>query len=131
MALTALERLDLMDSLDELIASLEGATGMNKLDIMDNMEVIMEKLGFGGVTPPPEPEPTPEPVTPPAPTVTLAEDIPQVVQDFLDGKYKGMLANQFRDMLSSIRDYVGGVISFSQVTTGADEWYRSSSYFQG
>jgi ribosome assembly protein YihI (activator of Der GTPase) len=53
-----MQRLDLMDQLDELIVSLEAASGLSKLDILDSIDAVMQKLGLGntGDNPSPEPE---------------------------------------------------------------------------
>ncbi|HAV1601588.1 TPA: hypothetical protein JG832_002479 [Enterobacter hormaechei subsp. xiangfangensis] len=126
----ALERLDLMDQLDELIISGESATGLDKLDILDQIDEVMLKLGFSGAEPQPQPEPTPEPEPVPEPEPE-PQELPQIVQDFKDEKYKGMAARQFTDMLNQLRDYIGGAISFTEVLAGADEWYRTSTYFEG
>jgi hypothetical protein len=126
--MNAMQRLDLMDQLDELIVSLEAASGLSKLDILDSIDAVMQKLGLGntGDNPSPEPEPQPEPQPEPA-----TESLPQVIQDFKAEKYKGMVANEFLAMLRQLREYVGGFVSFSEIAAGADEWYRTSPYFEG
>jgi hypothetical protein len=132
--LTAMQRLDLMDKLDELIISTDTVTGLDKLDVLDNIDSVMAQLGFDGITPPPAPEPEPVPTPEPIPTPTpdiQPEDVPQVIQDFRDGKYKGMVAMRFVAMLKEVKEYVGGLVSFGDVTGWADDWYRSSSYFEG
>lgn len=118
----AMQRLDLMDQLDELIISLDAATGLKKLDILDKIDAVMQQLGYSGVNPPPEPVPQPVPES---------EPIPQVIQDFKAEKYKGMVASEFLAMLRQLREFVGGFITFSEITAGADEWYRTSPYFEG
>ncbi|HBM2815718.1 TPA: hypothetical protein LU109_003630 [Enterobacter hormaechei subsp. xiangfangensis] len=121
-----MERLDLMDQLDNLIIDQEAATGLDKLDILDQIEVVMAQLGFtGGAEPTPEPTPEPEPVPEPQP---LPDELPDVVKEFKDGGYVGMSGTLFLQMLREIKQYVGGYITLAEVFAGADEWYRKSNY---
>ncbi|MEB2478214.1 hypothetical protein QMM96_22550 [Citrobacter freundii] len=127
MALDAMQRLDLMDSLDELIGKSDDVTGLDKLDLLDEMETVIVKLG-GDAQPTPTPTPTPTPE--PTPTPPPAEDVPEVVAQFRAQAWKGMATGDFVNMLRELKDYVGGVISFNEVTLGADGWYRQMYNFK-
>lgn len=122
MAMDAMQRLDLMDNLDGLIIKADEVTGLDKLDLLDEMESVIVQLG-GEANPPPTPKPEPEP-TPPA------EEVPEVVQQFRDGIWKGMTTSNFVNLLRELKQYVGGAITFNEVVAGADAWYRQSMSFQ-
>ncbi|HAU6297934.1 TPA: hypothetical protein JD836_14580 [Citrobacter freundii] len=124
MPMDVMERLDLMDNLDELIGKSDDVTGLDKLDLLDEMEAVIVKLGGDAQpTPTPTPTPTPEP-TPPA------EEVPEIVTLFRAQAWKGMSTGDFVNMLRELKDYVGGVISFNEVTLGADGWYRQMYNFK-
>ncbi|SQA80859.1 Uncharacterised protein [Citrobacter freundii] len=72
MNLSALERLDLNDRLDELMVQATTAKGLDLLDLNDEIDAILVKLGYGTESIPADP----------------AEDnTPSIVKDFLSGKF--------------------------------------------
>lgn len=128
MPMDAMQRLDLMDELDALIARSDDATGLDKLDLLDEMETVIVKLG-GDAEPVPPVPPTPEPE--PTPPVTEPEEVPEIVTLFRQEQWRGMGPGELVNMLRELKQYVGGFISFNEVVAGTDGWYRQSIYFKG
>jgi hypothetical protein len=120
MILSAIERLDLADQLDELMRKSAAAKGLEKLDYDDRIDEVMVKLGYGGAQP--EPAPAPEP------TATANDDDhdvqPQVVVDFLSGKFNQSDKDEFISVLDDLTIYVGEHLSFEDVQIGASNWVR-------
>ncbi|HBL7241653.1 TPA: ddrA [Serratia marcescens] len=116
MILSAIERLDLADQLDELMRKSAAAKGLEKLDYDDRIDEVMVKLGYGGAQPQPEP----------APTATANDhDVqPQVVVDFLSGKFNQSDKDEFISVLDDLTIYVGEHLSFEDVQIGASNWVR-------
>ena len=116
MILSAIERLDLADQLDELMRKSAAAKGLEKLDYDDRIDEVMVKLGYGGAQPQPEP----------ATTATANDhDVqPQVVVDFLSGKFNQSDKDEFISVLDDLTIYVGEHLSFEDVQIGASNWVR-------
>jgi hypothetical protein len=118
MILSAIERLDLADQLDELMRKSAGAKGLEKLDYDDRIDEVMVKLGYGGTKPAPAPEAT-------APD-NDNDDQPQVVVDFLSGKFNQSDKDEFINVLDDLTIYVGEHLSFEDVQIGASNWVRQN-----
>jgi hypothetical protein len=114
MALTALERLDLSDELDSLLEQAKTAKGLDLLDIGDKVDEVLVKLGYGAaaVSPPPA---DPEPPKP-------ADVQPEIVTDFLAGKFTTQQDSEFVTTLNTLDQYVGIYLTLDDVKAGAITW---------
>lgn len=120
MTLSAIERLDLADQLDELMRKSSGVKGLEKLDLDDLIDEVMVKLGYGATKPAPAPKPA-----------TSANDDdhdsqPQVVADFLGGKFNQSGRDDFIRVLDDLTLFVGEYLSFEDVQIGASNWVRQN-----
>ncbi|PLR29078.1 ddrA, partial [Chimaeribacter californicus] len=77
MALSAIERLDLSDELDELLEKAGTAKGLDLLDLNDQIDDVLVKLGYGAAD-------APAP-TPPPPADPKDDGAPEIVTKFLAG----------------------------------------------
>lgn len=126
MTLTALERLDLNDQLDDLMVKAASAKGLDLLDINDQIDDIMTKLGYGAAaepspvppTPVPEPEPEPQPEPEPASNALVA--------DYLADKFIDQPVSDFISTLQDLNAFVGSLISMEQVKEHAANWLAKS-----
>lgn len=127
MTLTALERLDLNDQLDDLMVKTASAKGLDLLDINDQIDDIMTKLGYGAaaepspvppLTPAPEPEPEPQPEPVPASNALVA--------DYLADKFIDQPVSDFISTLQDLNAFVGSQISMEQVKEHAANWLAKS-----
>nr|WP_314431653.1 ddrA [uncultured Pantoea sp.] len=127
MMLTALEKLDLADQLDELIIKAPTVKGLDLLDLNDQMEAIMLQLGYGAAPAPatsasdpaPEPEPQPEPVKEDQP-------VPDVVKDFLAGKFTHQAQLDFVETLRKVGDYIGVYLALDDAKEQTASWIAAS-----
>lgn len=129
--LSALERLDLTDRLDELMVRVSTAYGVDLLDLNDEIDSVMEKLGYGTVeTAPdiPEPESDPEPPVSPEPVPEEVQVIPSIVTEFLAGSFTHQSQSGFLDTLRSLSEYVGQFLSLDQVKEQSEKWVTGSGY---
>ncbi|HHQ6598036.1 TPA: ddrA [Serratia fonticola] len=115
MKLSALERLDLTDRLDELMRKSAAAKGLDKLDCDDLIDEVMTKLGYGAAKAAPVP-PVPE----------KNDTRPHVVAEFLEGKYDSSEKAKFIDVLDDLTAFVGEYLSFEDVQIGASNWVRQN-----
>lgn len=125
MTLTALERLDLNDQLDDLMVKAASAKGLDLLDINDQIDDIMTKLGYGvaaepSPVPPPAPVPEPEPQPEPAPASNA------LVADYLADKFIDQPVSDFISTLQDLNAFVGSLISMEQVKEHAANWLAKS-----
>lgn len=125
MTLTALERLDLNDQLDDLMVKAASAKGLDLLDINDQIDDIMTKLGYGvaaepSPVPPPAPVPEPEPQPEPAPANNA------LVADYLADKFIDQPVSDFISTLQDLNAFVGSLISMEQVKEHAANWLAKS-----
>ncbi|MDH2069429.1 hypothetical protein [Pantoea sp. GD03673] len=135
MSLTALQKLDLADQLDELIIKAPTVKGLDLLDLNDQMEAIMLQLGYGAAPAPatsapvpvpepaslliPEPEPQPEPVKEDQP-------VPEVVTDFLAGKFTSQAQLDFVETLRRVGDYIGVYLELDDARQQTASWIAAS-----
>lgn len=110
MTLTALERLDLNDQLDELMIQAQTAKGLDLLDLNDQIEEVMLKLGFGS--------------TRAAPTDT----IPSVVTDFLAGKFVNQPQMDFVNTLREVGAYLDQFLSLDDMRQQVRTWIAKNNY---
>lgn len=128
MTLTALERLDLNDQLDDLMVKAASAKGLDLLDINDQIDDIMTRLGYGAAAEPapapappaPVPEPEPEPQPEPAPASSA------LVADYLADKFIDQSVSDFISTLQDLNAFVGSLISMEQVKEHAANWLAKS-----
>ena len=116
MTLSAIERLDLQDKLDDLMVQSTSAKGLDLLDINDQIDDVMTKLGYGATNPLPEPSPEPEP----APATS------ELVADYLADKFIDQALVDFVDTLGNLSPFVGSEITFDQVKEHAANWLANS-----
>lgn len=125
MTLTALQKLDLADQLDELIVKAPTVKGLDLLDLNDQMEAIMLQLGYGAAPalatsdPVPAPEPQPEPVKEDQP-------VPEVVTDFLAGKFMHQAQLDFVETLRRVGDYIGVYLELDDAKEQTASWIAAS-----
>jgi hypothetical protein len=133
MTLTALEKLDLADQLDELIIKAPTVKGLDLLDLNDQMEAIMLKLGYGAAPAPatsapnPVPEPAPAPAPEPQPDpVKEDQPVPEVVKDFLAGKFTHQAQLDFVETLRKVGDYIGVYLALDDAKEQTASWIAAS-----
>ncbi|WP_052722493.1 hypothetical protein [Pantoea anthophila] len=137
MSLTALQKLDLADQLDELIIKAPTVKGLDLLDLNDQMEAIMLQLGYGAApapvpatsAPDPVPEPAPRPALEPEPQpepVKEDQPIPEVVTDFLAGKFTSQAQLDFVETLRRIGDYIGVYLELDDARKQTASWIAAS-----
>jgi hypothetical protein len=114
MTLSALERLDLTDKLDELMVSAMSANGLDLLDLNDEIDRVMEQLGYGVAA---------AEAVPDSPVV-----IPQIVADFLAGAFVKQSHTAFLDTLRNLSEFVGQFISLDQVKEQSENWVEDSGF---
>lgn len=125
MSLTALQKLDLADQLDELIIKAPTVKGLDLLDLNDQMETIMLQLGYGDAPalatsePVPATEPHPEPVKENQP-------VPEVVSDFLAGKFMHQAQLDFVETLRRVGDYIGVYLELDDAKEQTASWIAAS-----
>lgn len=128
MTLTALERLDLNDQLDELMVKAASAKGLDLLDINDQIDDIMTRLGYGAAAEPapapPPPAPVPEPEPEPQPEPAPASNA--LVADYLADKFIDQPVSDFISTLQDLNAFVGSLISMEQVKEHAANWLAKS-----
>ncbi|MDU4129518.1 MULTISPECIES: ddrA [Pantoea] len=127
MSLTVLQKLDLADQLDELIIKAPTVKGLDLLDLNDQMETIMLQLGYGAAPAPATSEPAPAPVTEPQPD-SLKEDqpVPEVVTDFLAGKFTSQAQLDFVETLRRVGDYIGVYLELDDARQQTASWIAAS-----
>ena len=135
MTLTALEKLDLADQLDELIIKAPTVKGLDLLDLNDQMEAIMLQLGYGAApapatsAPDPVPEPAPAPAPEPEPQpdpVKEDQPVPEVVKDFLAGKFTQQTQLDFVETLRKVGDYIGVYLALDDAKEQTASWIAAS-----
>lgn len=139
MSLTALQKLDLADQLDELIIKAPTVKGLDLLDLNDQMEAIMLQLGYGAApapapapatsAPDPVPEPAALPASEPEPQpepVKEDQPIPEVVTDFLAGKFTSQAQLDFVETLRRIGDYIGVYLELDDARKQTASWIAAS-----
>ena len=131
MTLTALEKLDLADQLDELIIKAPTVKGLDLLDLNDQMEAIMLQLGYGAAPAPATsaPDPVPEPAPAPAPQPDPAKEdqlVPEVVKDFLAGKFTQQAQLDFVETLRKVGDYIGIYLALDDAKEQTASWIAAS-----
>lgn len=133
MTLTALEKLDLADQLDELIIKAPTVKGLDLLDLNDQMEAIMLQLGYGAApapatsAPDPVPEPAPAPAPEPQPDpVKEDQPVPEVVKDFLAGKFTQQAQLDFVETLRKVGDYIGIYLALDDAKEQTASWIAAS-----
>lgn len=114
MTLSALERLDLSDRLDDLMVSAMSANGLDLLDINDEIDLVMEQLGYGAAAGEPVPD---------SPAV-----IPPIVTDFLAGVFTKQSHSAFLDTLRNLSEFVGQFLSLDQVKEQSESWISDSGF---
>lgn len=137
MTLTALEKLDLADQLDELIIKAPTVKGLDLLDLNDQMEAIMLQLGYGAApapatsAPDPVPEPAPAPAPEPEPQpqpdpVKEDQPVPELVKDFLAGKFTQQAQLDFVETLRKVGDYIGIYLALDDAKEQTASWIAAS-----
>ncbi|HBV91199.1 MAG TPA: ddrA [Pantoea sp.] len=127
MSLTALQKLDLADQLDELIIKAPTVKGLDLLDLNDQMEAIMLQLGYGAAPAPATSEPAPAPVTEPQPdSVKEDQPVPEVVTDFLAGKFTSQAQLDFVETLRRVGDYIGVYLELDDARQQTASWIAAS-----
>jgi hypothetical protein len=127
MTLTALQKLDLADQLDELIIKAPTVKGLDLLDLNDQMEAIMLQLGYGVAAAPATSEPAPAPVTEPLPEpVKEDQPIPEVVTDFLAGKFISQAQLDFVETLRRVGNYIGVYLELDDAKQQTASWIAAS-----
>ena len=127
MTLTALQKLDLADQLDELIIKAPTVKGLDLLDLNDQMEAIMLQLGYGVAPAPATSEPAPAPVTEPQPEpVKEDQPVPEVVTDFLAGKFTSQAQLEFVETLRRVGDYIGVYLELDDARQQTASWIAAS-----
>lgn len=110
MILSALERLDLNDKLDELMIKASAAKGLDLLDLNDEIEEVMLKLGYGTERA--------------APTDTM----PPVVSDFLAGKFVSQTQMDFVATLRQVGAYLDQFFTLDEMREQVRAWITKNNY---
>lgn len=114
MTLSALERLDLSDKLDELMVSAASANGLALLDLNDEIEQVMQQLGYGAAAAEPLPD------SPAA--------VPQLVTDFLAGAFIKQSHSAFLETLRNLSEFVGQFLTLDEVKEQSENWIADSGF---
>lgn len=125
MTLSALQKLDLADQLDELIIKAPTVKGLDLLDLNDQMEAIMLQLGYGAAPVPTTSEPAPAPEPQPE-LVKEEQPIPEVVTDFLAGKFTHQAQLDFVETLRQVGDYIGVYLALDDAKEQTASWIAAS-----
>lgn len=125
MSLTALQKLDLADQLDELIIKAPTVKRLDLLDLNDQMEAIMLQLGYGAAPAPASSEPAPGTEPQPEP-VKEAQPVPEVVTDFLAGKFTSQAQLDFVETLRRVGDYIGVYLELDDARKQTASWIAAS-----
>lgn len=127
MTLTALQKLDLADQLDELIIKAPTVKGLDLLDLNDQMEAIMLQLGYGAAPAPATSDPVPAPA-PEQQLEPVKEDqpVPEVVTDFLAGKFMHQAQLDFVETLRRVGDYIGVYLELDDAKEQTASWIAAS-----
>lgn len=110
MTLSALERLDLNDRLDELMVQATTAKGLDLLDLNDEIDAILVKLGYG------------------AEAIPAEENTPSIVKDFLSGKFVKQAQMDFVDTLRQVGEYLNEFLTLDDMKGQANAWVAQNDY---
>lgn len=110
MTLTALERLDLNDQLDELMMKAQAAKGLDLLDLNDQIEEVMLKLGFGSAR------------------AAQTDTIPSVVTEFMAGKFVNQAQMDFVNTLRDVGAYLDQFLSLDDMRQQVRAWIARNNY---
>jgi hypothetical protein len=110
MNLSALERLDLNDRLDELMVQATTAKGLDLLDLNDEIDAILVKLGYGTESIPAE------------------DNTPSIVKDFLSGKFVKQAQMDFVDTLRQVGEYLNEFLTLDDMKGQAKAWVAQNDY---
>lgn len=116
MNLSALERLDLNDRLDELMVQATTAKGLDLLDLNDEIDAILVKLGYGAEASPDEG------------TDDAKENAPSIVKDFLSGKFVTQAQMDFVDTLRQVGEYLNEFLTLDDMKGQANAWATQNEY---
>ncbi|PIJ43341.1 hypothetical protein [Tatumella sp. OPLPL6] len=127
--LTAIQRLQMAAQVNTLMDQQKDAKPMDRLSIAIQINDLMTQLGYGqsatnnGDQSPQKDDNQPAPS--PAPENTQA---PQIVTDFLAGKYTSATKDAFITALRGVKDYVGTFLSFEDAKDRSQQWLEQSGY---
>lgn len=110
MKLSAIERLDLSDQLDDLLEKAKSASGIALLDISDQIDEVLVKLGYGTTA---QPDTTAKP--------------PQIVIDFMAGKLNHQTAIDFVATLKALEPFQNVFLTFDDIKAGALVWINENA----
>ncbi|HCB1727319.1 TPA: ddrA [Citrobacter freundii] len=113
MNLSALERLDLNDRLDELMVQATTAKGLDLLDLNDEIDAILVKLGYGTESIPADPS---------------EDNTPSIVKDFLSGKFVKQAQMDFVDTLRQVGEYLNEFLTLDDMKGQANAWVAQNDY---
>ena len=122
MSVSIMERLSLGKQLSGLMQEQKTASVLQRMTIGKQIVEVMLKLGLGA-TPTTIPEPVQEPTTPPP-----SEDTPQVVKDFLAGKFSKIPQMEFIDTLRDISEHVGRFLTLEDAKEQTAVWVKDNGY---
>lgn len=110
MALDPLERLGLLDDLQDYQIALDGTTDpLDRMDILDGIASVIAQLGGEAE---PQPEETPQP-----------DAVPDIVTAFLNGDLSDATSDNFIKILEELEQYVGKFLTLAEVIGGAEQWW--------
>ncbi|WP_241613275.1 hypothetical protein [Rosenbergiella epipactidis] len=128
--LTAIQRLQMAAQVSTLMDQQKDAKPMERISIAIQINDLMTQLGYGQSAlnsddRSTEKEPEKEQPATPAPE---KPQVPQIVTDFLVGKYTSSTKDAFIAALRGVKEYVGTFLSFQDAKDKSQEWLEQSGY---
>lgn len=123
--LTAIQRLQMAAQVNTLMDQQKDAKPMDRLSIAIQINDLMTQLGYGQSAINTDDQSPQKDNNQPAPENT---PVPQIVTDFLAGKYTSATKDAFITALRGVKDYVGTFLSFEDAKDRSQQWLEQSGY---
>ncbi|WP_241647070.1 hypothetical protein [Rosenbergiella metrosideri] len=127
--LTAIQRLQMAAQVNTLMDQQKDAKPMDRLSIAIQINDLMTQLGYGQSATNNDDQSSQrddnQPAPAPAPEST---PVPQIVTDFLAGKYTSATKDAFITALRGVKEYVGTFLSFEDAKDRSQQWLEQSGY---
>lgn len=126
--LTAIQRLQMAGQVSTLMDQQKDAKPMDRISIAIQINDLMTQLGYGQSTVTTDertPEISPDPAQEPKPA---GDETPQIVTDFLAGKFLESTKDGIVAAIKQVSDYLDKFLSLEQVKEQAAQWMDKQGY---